>query len=188
MITVGSKVKVNDTYTGNLTDVIGKVGNVIAIQRPENPEIESTYLLDIRGSYREESTYRPGSFYTYQSNVIAFGSEIEEFSYGMTDCKGVLLEVGDKVVYSGNQPGIIEGEVVDFKDTETVRWGNDRKVKKVQLKIARTVYHNDGNGRRFETEEFYTQWFEHNKRMMIVQKNLSNLILFNKNNLHVLDY
>jgi|SRR5882757_10564270 len=187
MITVGSKVRVKDNYTGNLDEVIGKVATVIGVQRDKDPAVESTYLLDLKGSYKEESTYRPGSFYTYSSNVIAFSGELEEFSYGMKDCHGQLLEIGDKVVYSGNNPGIIEGEVVDFKDYEIQRWGEGRAVFKVQLKIAKTVYHNDGNGRRFETEEFYTQWFEYGQRMMIVQKNLKNLILAGQNHLFVLD-
>lgn len=179
MITVGSLVKVKDNYSGNLENVKGKVGKVVSVSRPKDEAVQSTYLLDIKGQYSVESSYYKGEFYKYTSQTVVFSDEIEEFSYGMKDAKGALLEIGDKVVYSGNRPGIIEGEVVNFKTHEEQRWGQGREVLKVQLKIARTVYHYDGE-RRYETEEFYTQWFEHGSRMIIVQKNLSDIIFTGK--------
>lgn len=172
---VGRKVKVKDNYSGNLQGVKGKVGTIVAIQVPDDERVQSSYLLDITGSYEQESTYYPGRSYTYHSKAIVFSDEIEPYSYEMKDSKGVVLEIGDKVVYSGNRPGIIEGEVVDFKDSEERRWSQSRQVKKVQLKIARDVVHSDGE-RRFSTQEYYTQWFEHSGRMLIVQKNLSDVI------------
>lgn len=186
MIVKGSKVKIKDNYSGNLDGVRGQIGTVVEVKRDVNPAVQSMFLLDIVGKYKSESAYSPGKFYTYSSQVVAFSDEIEEYSYGMTDCKGVLLEIGDQVVYSGNRPGIIEGEVVDFKDTEERKWGNLRHVTKVQLKITRKVRHSDGT-RNFDAEDSYTQWFEHGSRMLITQKNMSNLVLFNNKDLRVID-
>lgn len=189
MIVKGSKVRVKENYSGNLSDVIGQVGTVLDVDIPADPAVQRTYLIDVRGMYRQESSYSPGRFYEYYSNVIAFSDEIEEYSYGMKDAKGTLLEIGDHVVYSGNQPGIIEGEVVDFKDTEQKHWGSQtRQVVKVKLKIARNHTYTDGAGRSFTTEGTYTQWFEHGSRMLIIEKNLSHLQLFNgMRDLRVLD-
>lgn len=185
MIVKGSKVRINDNYNGNLSDVIGKVGSVVEVEIPSNEEIESRYLLDIEGTYVHEASYYPGGKRTYTSKAIVHRSEIDEFSYDMRDCKGVLLEVGDKVVYSGCRPGIIEGEVVDFKDTEN-SWMSVREVKKVQLRITDSYRYNDGI-RTFEKKVSRFQWFEHPGRMMIVQKNMNNIV-FNSKDFLALDY
>lgn len=186
MITTGSKVKIKPNYSGGLENVIGQVTTVLAVNIPIDPAVQRTYLLELKSSYKEKSSY--GDYYhTFHSHVIAFSDELEEFSFEMKDANGVILEIGDKVVYSGNRPGIIEGEVVDFKDTEVVRWGDTREVKKVQLKISKNEYHSDGTGRRFTTQVSYTQWFEHSQRMLITQKNLKHLIETGKNRLFVLD-
>ncbi|QNN99253.1 hypothetical protein SEA_FAUST_179 [Streptomyces phage Faust] len=183
MITNGSKVKVKDNYTGNLDGVKGRVATV---EKVDISEGVTKYLLDIKGTYQQESYYRKGEYYTYNAQAIVTSNEVEEYSYGMKDCKGVLLEIGDKVVYSGNRPGIIEGEVVGFKDYEEQRWGQGRKVVKVQLKIVKQHHHSDGGERRMSEDFDYTQWFEHGSRMMIVQKNLPHLVLFN-NDFNVLE-
>lgn len=186
MITKGSKVKIGDNYSGNLEDVKGEIGTVIEVKVDPDPAVQNTYLLDVRGSYRKESYYYKGSFNTYYSNVIAFSDELEEYSYGMKDSTGALIEIGDTVVYSGNRPGIIKGVVVDFKDTEEVRWGNNRQVVKAQLEIEAEHGYHDGI-RSMTSTGSRKQWFEHGSRMLIVQKNLKDLILRNSSNL-VLHY
>ncbi|UUG69479.1 hypothetical protein SEA_SHAM_177 [Streptomyces phage Sham] len=178
MITTGSKVKVKDNYAGNLDGVKGRVATVKSVH--SNSDGVTLYLLDIQGSYQLESSYYKGSFYTYQAQAIVTLDEIEEYSYGMKDCNGLLLEIGDRVVYSGNRPGIIYGEVVDFKDHEERRWGQNRQVVKVQLKITKQTSQSDGGDRRIAGTSEYTQWFKHGSRMMIVQKNLKGFIFNEK--------
>ena len=175
MLNVGSYVRIKDNYSGNLMDVKGKIGTIVAIDTPSDEAVQTNYLLDIVGSYEQESSYYPGRSYTYNSRAIVTSDELEPFSFGMKDCQGLDLEVGDKVVYSGNRPGIIEGEVVGFKDHEVRRWNTNRNVKKVQLKIARDVVHSDGK-RRLVTQTHYTQWFEYSDRMRILEKNLANVV------------
>jgi len=186
MIVKGSKVKIKDNYSGNLSDVIGKVGTVIDVETPSDEAIERRFLLDIEGGYVHEASYYPGGKRYYTAKAIVHRSEIEEYSYEMKDCKGVLLEIGDKVVYSGNRPGIIEGEVVDFKDTEHSWYSGTRQVNKVQLKITGSNRHSDGV-RYFDSETSRLQWFENTDRMMIVQKAIKPGDVFDMRNLRVLD-
>lgn len=178
MITTGSKVKVKDNYAGNLDGVKGRVATVKHVSR--NDDGVMLYVLDIEGSYQIESSYYKDSFYTCNAAAIVTLDEVEEFSYGMKDCNGMVLEIGDRVVYSGNRPGIIHGEVVDFKDHEERRWGQNRQVVKVQLKISKQTVQSDGGDRRVSGTTEYTQWFEHGSRMMIVQKNLKGFVFNEK--------
>jgi hypothetical protein len=185
MITKGSKVKVTDSYSGNLKNVIGKIGTVLDVER-ESPGL-MRYLLDIEGDYRVEGPYYSNGYYDSTSQVIANANEIEEFSYGMKDFAGQVIEIGDTVVYSSNEPGIIKGVVTDFREfSKGNGWSSEDTVVRVQVEVERPVNHYDGF-RRFATPGCYFQWYEHGTRMLVIKKNLNRLILDGMNDLKILD-
>ncbi|QGH79484.1 hypothetical protein SEA_LIMPID_181 [Streptomyces phage Limpid] len=162
MIQLNSRVKINETYSGGIPDVIGKVGKVQHVAG-------NVFQLTVTG--KVESQYYRGHFYDY--NVLATLSEIDEVPYNFKDMEGNLVELGDTVVYGSNKGDMTKGKVVDIKDLTRVRWGVDKKETKFQLEyeVDENLY--DGVERRVAKIITRRKWLSEGHRTLIVQKGLS---------------
>ena len=171
MIQLNSRVKINNTYSGGIPDVIGKVGKVQHVAG-------NVFQLTVTG--KVESSYYPGHFYDY--NVLATASEIDEVPYGFKDMEGNEVELGDTVAYASNKGDLTKGKVIDFKDLTQVRWGTDKEEVKflLEYEVDDNLY--DGVGRRATKTVVQRKWLGMSSRTLIVQKNLAHLVLFNGRN------
>ncbi|AXH49293.1 hypothetical protein HWB76_gp109 [Streptomyces phage Blueeyedbeauty] len=162
MIQLNSRVKINDTYSGGIPDVIGKVGKVEHVAG-------TVYQLSVSG--KRESSYYKGHFYDYK--VIATASEIDEVPYDFKDMEGTTVELGDIVVYGSNTGNLTKGKVVDFKDMTYPRWEQPRQELKFQLEYEVDDYLYDGGDRRLTRTETRRMWLSKSSRTLVVQKGLS---------------
>ncbi len=162
MSLVGSYITINDSYDGNIADVVGKSGKVVA-------QANGLLALDIRG-YKKDQDHR---YWDY--NVVVKESEVDVKTFEFKDSKGTLVEIGDKVVYGPLGGGVTIGEVVDIKEATHSRWGREYTETKVQLKIESEQAWTDGD-RWVRLPGTTTRWYGHGSRMLVIQKGSMNFI------------
>jgi len=164
VISIGSEVKVLDTYSGGLENVIGRTGRIVTIDG-------DNIVLDIKGQRMISYSY-PGSghsSFAHDYNVIVTAQEIEEVTYEMRDAVGQSIEIGDTVVYGPCAPGVIRGKVVAMK-----KEGRDTQF---QLEIECDEAFHDGDTRRVSKKTTRKQWYGYGTRALVVQKSGMGMIL-----------
>lgn len=162
MSLVGKYVTINDTYEGNLADVVGKTGRVIAHN-------DGLLALDIR-AYKKDQDHR---YWDYDVMVLESEVTVKEFEF--KDSKGQLVEIGDKIVYGPLGGGVTVGTVVDIKEAAHSSWGRSYTETKVQVEIESSKMWYDGD-RKIEVPSTTTRWYSHGGRMLIVEKSQKNYI------------
>lgn len=153
----GRNVKVNDNYKGDLENVKGRIGKVIAVDG-------DNFLIDINGDkLYPESSYH-SAFYMKQPLILK-ENEFDIVEYEMLDGNGRKIQLGHNVVYGPLRGGVIQGKVVDFKTTKDY-YG--KEVTKFQLEIQVVVTQSDGSGRTVRHNSVYRQWFSCSHRALVI--------------------
>jgi len=156
MAIVGDYVKITENYKGNIRDVIGKVGKVVARKA-------DLYALDLRG-YKKDQDH---TYWDY--NVIVQAGEFEVQKPEFKDSKGQLVEIGDTIVYGPLGGGVRIGKVVEIKETEHSSWGHKYKTTKVRVEIDSENYWGDGDRSiRLPSKTF--RWYGDSSRMLVIRK------------------
>ncbi len=162
MSLVGKYVTINDSYDGNITDVIGKTGRVVARK-------DDLLALDLRG-YKKDQDHR---YWDY--NVLVKESEVDVKEFEFKDSKGQLVEIGDKIVYGPLGGGVTVGTIVDMKEATTSSWGRSYTETKVQVETESEKMWHDGD-REIRLPSTTTRWYSHGSRMLVIQKGSMNYI------------
>lgn len=156
MVNIGTRVRVKDTYSGGLDNVIGRTGRIV------NHDDDS-YALDIQG--QRKATWGD---YIHDYDVIVTESEIEKVEFNLTDCKGQKIELWDTVVYGPVGGGITLGTVIDI-DERNGRWGG--RTVKFLLEIDSRLVYSDGDGRKItDSSHKTTRWYENDNHALVIRK------------------
>lgn len=174
MISIGTRVKVTENYSGGLSNVVGKIGKVIYIDRAEQENVASRFVLDIQGG-REHKTQswhnRTEETYTLIYPVVVTSNEFEIVSYEFKDCEGTSVEIGDRVAYGPLGGGVIIGTVIDIDKGSYNRYGRSDEKTRVRVEVEDTTYTSDGGDRRIKMPYKRYQWYSHSGRIVVLRKN-----------------